>query len=382
MRLLLLLLLLASGPALADQQIRVATYDVGFTRGGAGVLLRDLQKAPDEKIAGIVAVIQTVRPDILLLTGFDHDAKGRALDAFRALLANGPDGIDYPHAHSGPVNAGEPSGLDLDGDGFAMGWADNLGWGKFPGNGGMALLSVHPLDVDAVRTFNSLRWADLPGADLPRHEDGGLWPSEKAAMTRPLASRGFWDVPVELPKGTRLHILAANPTPPLFDGPEHSNVKRNRDEIRFWSHYLTGPAILDDQGRQQGPPDEPLIFAGNLNKDPFDGAGDSAGIGALLELDRFQDVRPTSQGARVAAEKQGGFNARHAGPAEQDTADWRDDKGPGNLRVDYVLPDARLQVRGAGVFWPAPGEPLAWETANASRHRLVWVDILVPLTAD
>ena len=52
--------------------------------------------------------------------------------------------------------------------------------------------------------------------------------------------------------------------------------------------------------------------------------------------------------------------------------------GPGNLRVDYVLPSATLAVSGAGVFWPAPGDPAAGVAATASRHRLVWVDIVLP----
>lgn len=377
MRALLLSLLLIAAPAVAKDRLRIATYDVGLVRDGAGVLLRDLREKPDERINATVAIIQAVRPDVLLLTGFDHDAKGRARDAFRALLQAGPEGIDYSHAWSGPINAGEPSGHDLDGDGLTMGWADNWGWGKFPGHGGMALLSTLPIDRASIRTFNTFRWADLPGADLPRREDGTLWPDPEAARARRLASKGFWDVPVTLPTGARIHLLASNPTPPLFDGPERSNEKRNRDEIRFWAEYLAGQAFTDDTGLTSGPPDAPVVLLGNLNKDPKDGAGAADGIAALLESGRIRDVRPGSHGAVLAVEEQAGANLDHEGPARLDTADWNDERGPGNLRVDYVLPDAALRVTGSGVFWPYPGGPLA-EAASASAHRLVWVEIGLP----
>ncbi len=378
MRWFALLLVLFAAPAAAEGKLRIATYDVGFTRDGAGVLLRELEAEPDERIAGAVAVIQRVRPDILLLNGFDHDVRGRALDAFRALLGAGPEGIAYPHAYNGPINAGEPSGLDLDGDGLTMGWSDNWGWGKFPGNGGMALLSVHPVSVEDVRTFNGLLWTDLPGADLPRLEDGTLWPDAESGGRRRLASKGFWDVPVDIPSGATIHLLASSPTPPLFDGPEGANVKRNRDEIRFWTSYLAGQAFSDDQGRSAGPPEAPVVVLGNLNKDPEDGAGAADGIAALLDLGRIRDVRPVSYGAALAVEEQGGVNISHKGAAKLDTADWNDERGPGNLRVDYVLPDRSLRVLGSGVFWPYPGGPLAEAAEAASAHRLVWVDIAIP----
>jgi hypothetical protein len=179
-------------------------------------------------------------------------------------------------------------------------------------------------------------------------------------------------VPVELPGGGRLHLLAANPTPPLFDGAERFNARRNHDEIRLWSAYLSGVAIEDDAGRVAGPPEASLVVLGNLNADPHDGAGLREGIAALLAHPRLQDPRPASVGSAAAA------TADQRGDPSLDTADWREDDGPGNLRVDYVLPSAELEVTGAGVFWPAPGEPLAKAAASASDHRLVWVDIRLP----
>jgi hypothetical protein len=51
--------------------------------------------------------------------------------------------------------------------------------------------------------------------------------------------------------------------------------------------------------------------------------------------------------------------------------------------VDYVLPARALQVAAAGVFWPAPGDPLRRLIGEAgarvsSDHRLVWVDVMRP----
>ncbi|MGR3566205.1 MAG: endonuclease/exonuclease/phosphatase family protein, partial [Pseudooceanicola nanhaiensis] len=58
-----------------------------------------------------------------------------------------------------------------------------------------------------------------------------------------------------------------------------------------------------------------------------------------------------------------------------DTVDWPE-PAPGNLRVDYVLPSADLQLDRPGVLWPEQGAELAESVVVASRHRLVWIDIL------
>ena len=369
MRRLVLALLLAAAPAAADT-LRVATYDVGLTRDGPGLLLAELSRPPEGPLAAVLEVIRAARPDVLLVTGFDHDLRGRALAAFRARLADGPDGLAFPHAFDAPVNAGVPSGHDLDGDGRSAGPADALGWGRFPGHGGMALLSRLPLDAAAARTFRELRWADLPGAALPVRPDGSPFPDAAAQAALRLSSRAHWDVPVVLPGGGRLHLLASNPTPPLFDGPEGFNRRRNADELRFWSLYLDGTALPADDGSPARLPDGPVVLIGNLNLDPADGAGDRTGVAALLAHPRLRDPRPASAGGSLAA------TPGHAGDPALDTADWRED-GPGNLRVDYVLPSADLAVTDAGVFWPLPDDPFA-EAAAATPHRLVWVDLTVP----
>ena len=344
--------LLAGPSAAAGERVRVATYDVDLSRDGPGLLLRELRRPPEPGLAAVIAVIQAARPDILLLNQFDHDLRGEALGAFRGLLAAGPEGIDYPYWFDAPVNAGVPSGRDLDGDGRTMGWNDALGWGKFPGDGGMAILSRYPVDAGAARTFRLLPWAARPGAE-------GL-------AGTPLSSRAHWEVPVLLPDGTRLRLLAANPTPPLHGA---ENVARNDAEIALWADYLDGAALADDAGRAAPLAPGPLLVLGNLNTDPADGAGRREGLARLLSHPRLRDPLPESAGGEIAA------TPGHRGAPELDTAAW---KGPGNLRVDYALPSRELGLLGAGVFWPAPGAPLADLVAAGPAHRLVWVDVAPP----
>ena len=370
-----LLLLLLAAPA-AAQPVRVATFNAALSRPAPGVLLKEIRRGDDSQIRAAAQVIRSVRPDVLLINELDYDGGLAALTAFRALLATGPDGIDYPHAHAVPSNTGVPSGLDLDGDGTTAGANDAFGWGRFPGQYGMAVLSRFPLDGADSRTFRLLRWADFPDAALPPAQADG-WPSPQAREVLRLSSKTHWDVAVDTPDG-RLHLFAAHPTPPVFDGPEDRNGRRNHDEILFWVRYLDGWAPTDDAGRTAPRTDAPFVVLGDLNADPQDGDGRLAAVRALLAHPMVQDPAPESAGAVAAAAAQGGANAGHAGPAARDTADWRDSGGPGNLRVDYVLPSAGLTVLAAGVHWPAPGTPGADAADRASDHRLVWVDVALP----
>ncbi len=364
--------------AARSETLRIATYNVDLSRDGPGLLLDELTTEPGPRALAAVRVIQAARPDVLVIQKFDHDLRGRALAAFADLLREGPEGLDYPHRFAPPVNAGVPSGFDLDGDGLLMGWDDALGWGKYPGHGSMAVLSRLPLDAEGARTFRGLLWRDLPGASLPLRPDGAAFLAPEAAAVLPLSSRAHWDVPVLLPGGGRLHLLTTHPTPPLFDGAEGMNRLRNQDEVRLWARYLDGHAFVDDQGRTAAAPDAALAVIGDLNLDPFDGQGETEAAGRLLAHPRLQDPAPASAGAVEAAAAQGGANVRHRGAAALDTVDWRDDPGPGNLRVAYVLPTVDLTVAGAGVVWPAAGDPLAATLATGPPHRLVWVDLTLP----
>ncbi len=368
-RLLAFFVLLAT--AAPAETIRVATYNASLNRSGPGLLVNDLM-SEDEQISKVIQILARVQPDIVLINEFDYDAEGVALDLFLEKLTKA--GLDYAHAFNAPVNTGEPSGLDLNGDGEATGPADAWGYGQFPGQYGMVLLSRFPIDTDASRTFQILRWRDLPGAELPVRDDAPF-PSETALGVFRLSSKSHWDVAVDTPDG-RLRILAAHPTPPVFDGPEDLNGLRNRDEVRLWQLWIEGTELTADQGvsRYDG---APFVIVGDLNTDPEDGDGRREVIAELLAHPRIQDPAPASPGAVEAALRQGGVNPGHIGDPALDTADWNDARGPGNLRVDYALPSIDLEVTGAGVYWPEESDP-DHAQVDASDHRLVWVDVRFP----
>lgn len=380
--------------------VRIAVFNLDLARGSAGALaaqLRDPAAFPEARaqIDALAEIIQRVRPDILLALELDHDDGQEALRLFVETLRTGrggAEGIDYPHRFAAPVNAGEPSGFDLDQDGAIGGPGDAFGWGVFPGQFGMAILSTLPIDREGVRRFRMTLWRDRPGAYAPttEHTGGAYYTPEAWARLR-LSSKSHWDAVIRLPDGRDLHVLASHPTPPVFDGPEDRNGMRNAEEIGFWRDYVERRGwMTDDAGRAGALPEgASFVILGDLNADPMDGDGWHSAIGALLGSPRLQDPRPRSLGAEAAALAQGGMNAEHQGPAAEDTADWRDEptKGPGNLRVDYALPSADLAVVGAGVFWPSPGDPLHRLVGEgfpvvSSDHRLVWVDIAVGAVAE
>jgi endonuclease/exonuclease/phosphatase family metal-dependent hydrolase len=370
----------------APDSIRIATFNAGLVRKGAGLLVREMEQGSPQ-IEAVAEIILRVRPDILLLQKFDRDPAHRALTSFaerlRAGVAGLP-GLDYPFLYQGPVNTGLPSGHDLDGDGKTRGPRDAFGYGRFPGQFGMALLSRLPIDYDRLRSFQRFPWAALPGADRPVSPDRTPFHPDPVWRDLRLSSVSHWDVPVTLPDGTVLHILAAHPTPPVFDGPEDFNGRRNADEIRLLLGLIEGAAWLaDDRGVAGGlGPDDRFVVAGDLNADPHDGEARRGAIAALLAHPRLRDPHPASPGGAEAA-RAGGANAGQAGPPDQDTADWRDDPGTGNMRVDYVLPSAGFAVTGSGVFWPEAASPLARLVAGGARpassdHRMVWVDVALP----
>jgi hypothetical protein len=176
----------------------------------------------------------------------------------------------------------------------------------------------------------------------------------------------------------------------VFDGPEDRNGTRNADEIRFWADYIrprAGRYIRDDNGRRGGlRRGARFVIAGDLNADPFDGDSLPGAAQQLLDSRRVNTrVTPASQGGVDRSLAQGQNNADHLGDPSFDTADFGEAQfgGPGNLRVDYVLPRRNMKIRDAGVFWPADVDPLSDLTgagfpAVSSDHRLVWIDIKVP----
>lgn len=321
-------------PSAAPGTLRLAVWDSDLGRDGPGLLLRDLRAgAPDLRAAA--ALIAAARPDALLLLDFDHDARQAALTAFRALLAEA--GHPMPHAYAPAPNAGRPSGLDLDGDG-RLGTADDaLGYGRFQGSGGMALLARWPLGGAGTTDLSALPWRDLPGNRMPEG------PGPEARAAQPLSSTGHWIVPLRPPEGPALSLLAWHAGPPVFGRVAGRNRARNHDETALWLRLLDGALPVP-------PPDGPIAVIGNANLDPRRGDGEGAAIAALLAHPRLQDPQP------MGGEPPDTANADYPEP------------GPGRLRTSYILPDASLRVRAAGLVWPPP----------PARHALVWIDLAWP----
>ena len=317
-------------------------------------MLEDLLSArPDPQIEAVLAGVVALRADVLLLTGIDHDTNLVALTALADRLAAA--GAPYPYRFATAPNAGVPTGLDLDGDGRLGAPRDAMGYGAFRGQGGMALLSRLPLGP--ATDYSGFLWADLPGASLPPDM------TEAARNMQRLSSVNHWQVPVLLPGGGQLAVLGFAATPPVFDGPEDRNGRRNHDEAAFWLRLLEGALPYP-------PPKGPFVLMGDANLDPADGDGRPEALRALLAGPHLQDPRPRGSSDRQEPD--------HKGDAALDTAYYDPATGgPGGLRVDYVLPSAGLRVLGAGVLWPAEGT-LSATLATASRHRPVWVEVAVP----
>jgi endonuclease/exonuclease/phosphatase family metal-dependent hydrolase len=364
---------------LPSATIRVATFNTSLFAENDGGLIARL-KTGDERARKITAIIQTVRPDILLLNEFDYDAHGEAARIFlRDYLGVGQPGrmpIEYAAAYFGPVNTGVASGLDLDGDGKASGPADAWGFGTHPGEYGMLVLSKFPIDRARVRTFQMLKWRDMPGASIPRRLDGTPFYSNTTWSQLRLSSKSHWDIPIAAPFGT-LHFLTAHPTPPVFDGPEDRNGLRNHDEVRMWADYLDpskASYLSDDAGTPGGlAADALFVIAGDLNADPNDGDGVAGTMMQLLGNPRIRATPvPQSIGAAEAAAREGGANAQRRTDPRTDTVSIAPEVG--NLRIDYVLPSVDLEIVNSGVFWPAAADSDA-VLLDATDHHMVWIDV-------
>jgi hypothetical protein len=378
----------AASPAAESPPLRIATFNCSLNRATGGGLIRSLSTPDDTQARAVAEIIQRVNPDVLLLQEFDHDADGEALRLFQthylARAQNGAQPVSYAYTFSASSNTGVPSGFDLDRDGRVAGGGDALGFGEFPGQYGMVVLSRYAIDAAAARTFRKFLWRDLPGALLPDDPStpaAGDWYSPEALAVLPLSSKSHWDLPIRIGKRT-LHLLISHPTPPTFDGPEDRNGRRNHDEIRFWSDYLSPRArhIRDDAGRTGGFTGKAFVIMGDLNSDPLDGDSIHDAIEALIRHPRIEaSFVPRSTGAAEAASLQGGVNGTQRGDPRSDTADFSD-RFAGNLRVDYLLPAKGLRMCGGGVYWPSRSDPqanLIWGDgpAPSSDHRLVWLDV-------
>jgi hypothetical protein len=336
------------GPAFA-QNLRIATYNIDFSDKGPGLVLQSLRNGGTDQQNAVVAVIAALKADILLLTGIDYDAGGATLAALNdALLRFG-----YPYLVPLRPNSGVMTPFDINGNGRFGEPRDAMAYGRYAGEGGMAVLSRLPIDRASIRDFSAFLWADLPQSQTI-DTDPAL-----RAMQR-LSSGGHYEIPITLPSGQTFHLLAYYAGPPAFDGPEDRNGRRNHDETAFWLRLMGGDLPFD-------PPRPPFAIIGQTSLDPVDGGGRPQALLQLLGHPALQDPAPRGTHGRN--------EPNHQGDAALDTVLY---SGLGGLRVGYVLPSADIKVQGAGVMWPQDSSLLAQTLATASRHRPVWVDIALP----
>jgi hypothetical protein len=381
--------------------VRFATFNASLNRFNAGDLRSDLSTPNNAQAAAVAEIIQRANPDVVLVNEFDYDPVAAELfrDNYLEVAHNGAAAVSYPYLFIAPSNTGVPTGCavcDFNNDGVVGGPDDAFGFGFFPGQYGMLVLSKYPIEHDAIRTFQHFLWKDMPGAMLPDDPSTPApadWYSPEELAVFRLSSKSHWDVPIDI-GGSTVHFLVSHPTPPVFDGPEDRNGTRNFDEIGFWADYVTpgaGSYIYDDEGGWGGlAPGAKFVIAGDMNSDPYDGDSIPGASQQLLDNPRINTtLTPTSDGGPYWAAIQGELNDTHQTNPLYDTADFCDTavappcSGPGNLRADYVLPSRNMRMLDGHVFWPTGDDPLLYLTGTgfpvpSSDHRLVWIDVHVP----
>ncbi|MEH2068769.1 MAG: phytase [Nostoc sp.] len=374
--------------------IRFSQFNASLNRNAEGQLVTDLSTPDNAQAKAVAEIIQRNNSDVLLINEFDYSPQAVQLfkQNYLTVSQNGTTPVDYPYFYIAPSNTGIASGFDLNNNGTAIttpgtaGYGDDaLGFGNFPGQYGMLLLSKYPIDTANIRTFQNFLWKDMPNAllpDDPATPQANDWYSPQELAVLRLSSKSHWDVPIEV-NGKTIHVLASHPTPPTFDGAEDRNGKRNHDEIRFWADYITpgkGNYIYDDEGKTGGiAAGSSFVIMGDQNGDPLDGDSYDYAIRQLLQNSGINtNVIPTSLGGSQQAALQGGANANYKGNPAFDTADFADTT-PGNLRSDYVLPSTDITIADSGVFWPLNTDPTFSPVGvfpfPSSDHRLVFADV-------
>jgi len=390
-----LVLVGCGGESEAPSSVRVMTYNIEDVRTA------DVRRDDHPRLQRAAARIQALAPDVLLVNELTYDQPGapgyetgdpegqnarRFVENYLSVpQADTLEGLSYEPVML-PVNTGLASGFDLNNDGRVVttvpdvpgsppngrvpeqteaGRAygnDAWGFGTFPGQYGMALFVRNDLAVlrDSIRTFRLLEWEAMPGALQPVDSTTGEpWYSDAAWDEMRLSSKSHWDVPVRLPDGSVLHLLASHPTPSGFDGPAQRNDRRNHDEIRLWTDYLRGGDYIEDDSGRAGGLHETARFVvmGDLNADLDDPSRFRDAVRTLIDHPRVQgDVVPTAAPAR---------RQTYPDLEPHHTAKWE-------RRVDYVLPSSNLTVDSSGVWRPPQRDTAA---VPVSDHFPVWIDV-------
>ncbi len=416
--------------------VRFATFNASLNRDASGQLLSDLANPAGadftstagkriQQATNVAEIIQRVNPDVLLVNEFDFDHNGtptasstamplgyssEAAKRFQDNFLSSAHGnavrgtssaINFAYRYTPNTNTGLASGFDLNNNGAISGGDDAYGFGNYAGQYGFTIYSKY--QIKNVRSFQNFLWKDMPGNLLTNDPSAGAnnlasYYSQDEINALRLSSKNHVDITLDI-GGQEVHFLAAHPTPPTFDGSEDKNGKRNHDEIRFLADYISGADYMyDDQGNSGGlAAGAKIVIAGDMNADPLDGDSLNHAINQLLNNPLINtSITPESAGGIAAASypsNNGSSNDAHNGDPKYDTADFND-FAPGNLRVDYVLPSANLDITGAGVFWPVDSDTASnnntgelfdlvgtyrdqnlYANLPSSDHKAVWVDV-------
>lgn len=370
------------------------------------------------QIRNIAAIIQIVRPDVLLLNEFNNDGYGENYQALKGFQANylsvsqnldSVDGgekltpISYPYVANYATNTGLPAEMDLANDGYsATDPNDAYGFGFYHGHYAFALMSKYEIDTANTRTFQTFKRKDLPqtinptinvcdgSRQIPESmQCGDNWFSDDEWQAIRLSSKNHVDAPILIPgvdDDKVINALLAHPTPPGFDTVTDNNKYRNSAENQFWRYYIDGYAgIYDDNGQFGGFSGNSFVIMGDLNADTVWGRTTDSRFNGIQQLLNQPYIHPDV--IRV----EGDFLPTSTGATEEPNR--RDHPFPPmrtatfGSKADYAVPSADLTVVETGVYWPAEGEPgrlLMNDTRIGKRgtdkevssdHRLVWVTI-------
>ena len=338
----------------------------------------------NDQLKAAAEVIRKVNPDVLMINEIDHDIDAMllgndySLNAHRfndAYLNQGENPLNYQFVYAAPCNTGFLSGKDFDNNGKVATEADRgldfyggdcYGYGAYPGQYSMTILSRYPLQIEKARTFQKFLWKDLPNNLIPPK-----WYSDDEIEIYRLSSKSHWDIPVKIGEKT-IHLLLSHPTPSGYDEAENRKGRLNYDEIRMWVHYLNNDSVLvDDKGKRGGLAEtESFIVAGDMNasiRGEILETGQRA-IDQLLKHPRINDCGQllVNKGA-LSIQMPGSPNYIERSSSGEGTR---------SSRVDHLLPSIDLKPINGGVYRPdATVNPEDAALAKkASDHRMIWLD--------
>ncbi|WP_135667641.1 twin-arginine translocation signal domain-containing protein [Halorhabdus rudnickae] len=348
-----------------------------------------VQKTGDDQAGAAAELIQEMRPDVLVvneLTNNIQEGKRTGTTNIRAFIDNylrepqRPDlePIAFPYTFQPPVNTGvlPEKDYDFNKDGSAgEAPGDAYGFGVYPGQYGLAVASQNPIMEDDIRTFQTFKWADMPGNLMPIN-DGSMNLNKNGRYINPdetevfrLSSKTHADVPVRM-DGESVHILTSHPTPPQYDGPNNFNGRWNHDEVRFWADYVANADyIYDDDGTEGGLWDDQYVLMGDQNAAISTARILKPGQTFFRENDDFYTGElPSSPGAENLGKPHA---TRIRGPRPGQSGDGETVVA----QLDRVLPSPSLSYEDSGVVWPRPGDDRIETVRAASDHRMVWAEL-------